>query len=95
MNRVTKLACAALIALTLALGAAYAPSLASSMSTPMAMMPIYDCPEPPEVCDPPPALQEDATAYKKGSFDITETESAEDLIAVSKGKRLRLDASRA
>jgi hypothetical protein len=78
MTRLLKLASAALIALTLFGGAAYAPSIASNTSTPMAMQ------QP--MCDRDPDCYDDVeSAYKKGSFDITETESSADALAWSWG----------
>jgi hypothetical protein len=90
MSRILKLASAALIALTLAFGATYTLTLASGTST-LVAMPIDDCDDDPE-CDPPPpppppSLQGDPSqwgvesAYKKGSFDITEFGDPQELLA--------------
>jgi hypothetical protein len=73
MSRILKLASVALIALTLAGGAA--PSLISGTST-LAVMPDPICGE-----VPPPDCNEDWGVAKKGSFDITEAEGSEELLA--------------
>jgi hypothetical protein len=60
MTRVKKLVYVALIALTLAGGAAYAPSLASGLSTPTLAAPPPSCDDDPDYCD-------DAELARKGN----------------------------
>jgi hypothetical protein len=90
MTRVTKLAYTALIALMLAVGAAYTVTLGIDASTPIAQPPP-DCPDDP-TCDEDDALAGDPSqwgaesAYKRGSFDITETETSEDSLAAGDEK---------
>jgi hypothetical protein len=83
MSRILKLASAALIALTLAGGAAYAPALAGGTSPPIAQL---SCPGPWPTCDDDelagdPSQWGVESAYKKGSFDITEFGGSEEPLA--------------
>src|SRR5687767_5039831 len=84
MTRVMNLAYVVLIALTLVFGAAYAPLLASNMSTQTVAQPPPTCPDDPgcdEVAGDPSQWGVESAVYKKGSFDITESEGSEELVA--------------